>query len=135
MNSQNLCFVAVSIFYKHLILQFFKLIKKFWLVFSLAPKLLVLKWNNEGSDHLTWLKLHFWYTSKYFWRFFEKTFNIFSSLLVAFGLPEFVYILGQCYQLVFLYCKIGQIHRSVRSVRQVQIVVILFCGLTLTIIQ
>ena len=55
----------------------------------------------------------FWYITKYFWRFFEITLTFFSFLLVCPGLPEFVYIFGQCYQLGFLYCKIGQMLRSI----------------------
>ena len=48
----------------------------------------------------------FWYIMKYFGRFLEIISTIFFP---TFGLAEFVYILRQCYQFAFLYCKIGQI--------------------------
>ena len=41
--------------------------------------------------------------------FWEISWNNFNHFFPTFGLAEFVYILRQCYQFAFLYCKIGQI--------------------------
>ena len=85
--------------------QFFMISNFFGLIFYLYSALTnrhFFESLSHGEQSMTVILIY----NEVFW---EISWNNFNHFFPTFGLAEFVYILRQCYQFAFLYCKIGQI--------------------------
>ena len=85
--------------------NFFIITNVFCLNFSLAPTIT----NGSFFESLCHDKHSMTVILIYNEVFWEISSNNFNHFFPTFGSAEFVYILRQCYQFAFLYCKIGQI--------------------------